>query len=390
MEQCKPTLFGLRQKTAATDDVNSANKNLAAQIHQAIRDGEYASLSRLVKENEHQVLWESNSSGWTAIHYAASHFLPAEWWVWILSRAAVTSGDEFFDSKTALGETCFDIFLRSYIDPLPWQSIQVKNSSKHLLEAIDFVCQDDRLIAQTRKAIKMQERNQCHSVPRSLVTGNRQVLRCVRFWSRLDILCRAAADRDLEYPRNETLVSVLVRCGTCPEPIARLLLVLYPEYARIRTPKNSLPLHTWTAHSKSDFTSLDTTGMLYYLISAYPQAVTSSDEQSRLPLQTALLSGNPWCSLRPLFEAAPTVLEQRDPVTYLPCICLSVLAPQKNVEVRARQNIAGNGGLDVMWKMLTKEKQKASREQARAQLEVERLDLIFNVLLAFPGALWTF
>jgi outer membrane protein TolC len=43
-----------------------------------------------------------------------------------------------------------------------------------------------------------------------------------------------------------------------------------------------------------------------------------------------------------------------------------------------------------MWKMLTKEKQKASREQARAQLELERLDLIYNVLLAFPGALWTF
>ncbi|KAL7581555.1 hypothetical protein ACA910_022118 [Epithemia clementina (nom. ined.)] len=175
------------QYRSVADDYRMSRVHLASQVHKAIRDGEYAWLPDLVvasptnhnnggstnislnlnnnDNNAAEILWEANSSGWTALHYAASHFLPLEWWRWILERAVSGSPScgsdnsnhingyhhRFQTVRNDLGETVLDIFFRSFLAPLPWQSTQVKNCSKLLLQAMDRVCGDPTLLRQTEE-----------------------------------------------------------------------------------------------------------------------------------------------------------------------------------------------------------------------------------------------
>ena len=191
------------QYRSVSDDYRMSRVHLASQVHKAIRDGDYEWLPDLVTTPTHSasgfssstgaggrggadILWEANSSGWTALHYAASHFLPLEWWRWILERSVDDGGNHNIDNnnmdrhnvpeyhhrfqtvRNDLGETVLDIFFRSFLSPLPWQATQVKNCSKRLLEAIECVCQDPTLLQSTRDRLD--------SSFASAVTGNRTVL----------------------------------------------------------------------------------------------------------------------------------------------------------------------------------------------------------------------
>jgi hypothetical protein len=51
---------------------------------------------------DEEVLWQPNASGWTAVHFAVSHFLPMEWFEWILQRAA-DRPNQFFRETNSTG-----------------------------------------------------------------------------------------------------------------------------------------------------------------------------------------------------------------------------------------------------------------------------------------------
>lgn len=120
-------------------------------IHTAIGEGAYPRLVRLLHRDFHPIeirpyeesmlllLWEPNGTpGWTACHFAASQFVPAGWWEWILRIQAASvhrrvptfsssanNNQEvnrrmnmFLESKNALGQTVTDIFFRSYVRPV--------------------------------------------------------------------------------------------------------------------------------------------------------------------------------------------------------------------------------------------------------------------------------
>ena len=130
----------------------SRNRRIVT-IHKAIEDGTYHNLKHLLsvgRQHQHHqrttlhhnnidepvqsssslyydctLLWESNGpAGWTACHFAASNFVPTEWWKWIMEHASLAplhdtnNTNLFVATKNALGQTVVDIFFRSYIRPV--------------------------------------------------------------------------------------------------------------------------------------------------------------------------------------------------------------------------------------------------------------------------------
>jgi len=157
-------------------------------------------------------------------------------------------------------------------------------------------------------------------------------------------------------------------------------------------------------------------GMLAPLLQAYPQAAQIDDSTGRYPLHHAMASGNKsWHSLRPLFEAAPFVLQCVDPVTGLyPVFLLAMSAPSpchgkstaattvraafhdghtnrnkepNAIEIRARQNSAGEKGLVSLWYIMPASSRQEALQRAARELECEELESIYLALRAFPRAL---
>lgn len=101
-----------------------SNIALVAKIHNFLENGAYHELVDLFEKSNSNssLLWKENgSAGWTACHFAASQFMPTEWWEWIMNQASVPYLDlknNFLHSKNALGQTVIDIFFRSYVRPV--------------------------------------------------------------------------------------------------------------------------------------------------------------------------------------------------------------------------------------------------------------------------------
>ena len=125
------------------------------------------------------IWWQANASGWTALHYAASQFIPLEWWEWILIAqqqqqekdltaaslpfaqpnvhtndyekkqdsiamnldTGCESNNRFFTQVNEVGQSIFDIWACTAVQPLPWQSTPVQNAARQLQHAIHTVLQ---------------------------------------------------------------------------------------------------------------------------------------------------------------------------------------------------------------------------------------------------------
>jgi hypothetical protein len=64
--------------------------------------------------------WEptTTTTGWTVVHFAAAHFVPIEWWQWIVGRASRSDPAAFYQQRTGLGETVLDIFFTTFLNPV--------------------------------------------------------------------------------------------------------------------------------------------------------------------------------------------------------------------------------------------------------------------------------
>jgi hypothetical protein len=375
-------------RSSQTDDFQQSSISLAAAIHKAIRDGEYVQLPDLVTHPE--LLWEANSTGWTAVHYAASHFLPVEWWEWILERAVAVgdAAERFMTCKNALGQSVIDVFLRSYLEPLPWQSIQVKNRSRLLREGSEKVCAQEALqnavqawILHSRTAGAASD---FFHRPDVTTRDPQAVRRVVRFLTALDLLGRATVHESLVYRSDLNTLSFLASAGSCSKEAADLVLALNKNAAKEPSVDGSLALHLWAA---SHTYCLDQDGLLKPLLNAYPEAAALPDKDGRLPLHLALESGKSWARIRPLFEIYPDALHLVDRCTGLTAAALAAVADQDSVEIRAQQRTAGDKGLVSMWNLVPIARKQEARQKAADELSCERLTTIYQVLRAFPQVL---
>lgn len=349
--------------TSVHDDYRLSQVQVFRQVHKAIRDGEFNWLPELV--TDHRILWEANkSSGWTSLHYAASHFLPIEWWDWILERASYDR-QQFHTARTVLGQTVLDVFLSSYTEPLPWQSLPVKNRAKFLMQAIQNVTRNDRLLERLKNAI---ERDQCP------LTEPDAVCRCFSFYQNLIRLYRAACTN------QEPLVAFVAQ-GECPEPVVRLLLQLDPTHAR-----TALPLQIW-CESKLGRSVSSPSGMLQGLLQAHPEAASKRQESTgRYPLHLAVQSGKSWQRIAPLFERYPVALQLPDPVTKLPLValCATQTYTSDDVLIHARIRSAGSMGLVTSWNLLQRSKRQEALEQAKRELDCQHMTTIYEILHKYP------
>jgi hypothetical protein len=376
---------GSSSRFSQTDDFQSSSVTAAAAIHKAIRDGEFVHLPDLVPEKHPELLWEANSStGWTAMHYAASHFLPVEWWEWILNRAVAVEGaaDKFRTCLTALGQSVTDVFLQSYFKPLPWQSIQIQNRSRGVRQGIDKVCASTALQNDVRAWI-IHSRTTAGGATffhrPTATTPSQAVHRVVSFWTALDLLGRAVVHESLENSSDLDILSFLAASGSCPKQVADLVLVLDPNAAaELSSATGSLPLHLWAV---SHTYCPDQDGLLKPLLLAYPEAASQLDNDGRWPLHTALASGKSWERVRPLFEIFPDALHTVDYSTGLPAAATAACVDHESVEIRARQGTAST------WDLVPMAKKQETREQVAEELDTERLTTIYQVLRAFPQVL---
>ena len=418
------------------------------EVHKAIRDAHYSRLPDLLNDGGESILWESNSSGWTAVHFSASHFLPREWWRWILQRAcasddtsktlAINSSCQqspFLHRRNDLGETVFHVFFQSFLFPYAWQSTQVKNCSRLLLQAIQHVCQSPQLLKVLRKELDETQNNLLqHKDEKSVFFWSEDMYsgapsrsiyvdRCLRFCLNLHLLAQAALISTPTYnenPKNElenfsqVLPFLAKQTGDLPKPAIQLLLHLYPEQARSPHPENGqYLLHIWCTSTVARVVSNQQYPFLKLLLQAYPEAASQTDRTGRYPLQLALVSGNKsWTSLRPLFEAAPCVLQCLDPVTGLyPACSLAIAAPtgmfsvsgnapsnsrtasssslsvSSLVQFRARQTSAGSKGLVSLWYIMPLSSRQEAIQEASLELESEDIESIFLALRACPRAI---
>lgn len=249
--------------------------------------------------------------------------------------------------------------------------------------------------------------------------------------------------------RKWRVVHTLAKTG-CPSEVARLAVCLYPEQVRQRDENDDLPLHIavrssssssqWDAteddaHALADIESLagdaggerevnSVTGqvvrqsslsyipacapVIKALLESYPHAAACADGNGRLPLNLALVTGRTWRSgIADILEACPDALfGTRDTATRLAPFMLAAVDQR---ELREHSHLAINGGVEYeeadeaelrakkiasnqiggMWRFMSRETKQKVLEKVRQDIDIIKLETIFETLRAMPDAIQT-
>ncbi|GAX21905.1 hypothetical protein FisN_30Hh108 [Fistulifera solaris] len=395
-------------------------------LHQAIRLGNFHQLPDLIQaacrskdetstnrnDTLNILLWETTSTGWTTLHYAVSHGLPLKTFEYVmqLAQQSLTSIAQstinqsyFYTRRTQLGQSVLDVFLSTYWNPLPWQTVRYET----LHECVTRMLQHPDEYETIQHVIR-----QGHASDRR----STELLPLLEFLRRLQLLCRVPTTQPMTRgaPLRDFhhMTCVLARNGYCPAPVAYLLLSLQgyiaPDESRIlsrrpsatplfqlsrmneteyelpamktvrstksanlsfKIPDQTTPLHLWA--TSPSYHSHD--GMLLPLLEVYSPFQRDS-EHRQYPLQLALQSGKRW--IHPLWQAAPSVLY----TGFAPGWVLPF--DEQQIEYATQQQMAGRAGIVVANAL-----QRHQQAEVRVQLERERLTLIYCLLVACPSAL---
>jgi len=249
--------------------------------------------------------------------------------------------------------------------------------------------------------------------------------------------------------RKWRVVHTLAKTG-CPSEVARLAVCLYPEQVRQRDENDDLPLHIavrssssssqWDAteddaHALADIESLagdaggerevnSATGQIVRqsslsyipacapvikaMLESYPHAAACADGNGRLPLNLALVTGRTWRSgIADILEACPDALfGTRDTATRLAPFMLAAVDQR---ELREHSHLAINGGIEYeeadeaelrakkiasnqiggMWRFMSHETKQRVLEKVRQDIDIIKLETIFETLRAMPDAVQT-
>ena len=421
---------------------------LVSLIHQTIRDGNFRELPGLLLQraqnyNTHssggrELLWEPNQVGYTAVQYAASHFLPFEWWDWILEQAETedfhciidhiihplheqTPASRFIQQRNAIGENVVNVFLQTYLDPMPWQPTPVKHRSKLLRSSIHTVIRKSSS-SSTITTTSLSQSNRSHNLIQELHRAIRDISspnalsplgstnttnllqyssstsRILGFWIRLERLCRACrpAERKNISQRCSIreILRFLARSGSCPELLAQLVLLLD------RTSQSQADNSVWSdnddsgnlyevlrawAHSPSDWIECD--GMLPLLL----EAVECQDHAAVVRpdftdiLEIALSSGKPFVKVREIFGPYTIHMDARMIVAVVEALKWKRSAPA--IEALARKHASGEKRLAGLWNLLSPAGRHHRLVAAKEEVELEATRALYEIIRGFPETL---
>lgn len=352
------------------------------QIQRAIRDDEYDTIPEMLSDPE--LLWESNSRGWTAMHVACCGQPPLRCWRLLLQKASLVDPQRLCQTKTDMGQTCIDLFFRQALFPLAWCNSDVKAKARRLRNSIEEICNpsSEKVLEELRRKIQASGHAQDDGKEPK---DERDAVEVVsNFWRRLELLLCAAHSGtvDINSLENKELafLQLLASQHWCPGPVCRLLVALLPKIP----PLWYHPLHIWV---KTKTFVCEDAGMLETLCTAYPEAASVGDNGTgRIPLHTALLRGKSWKEVEALFKIFPEAALLVDRISGLPAFCLpslvSITSP--DIEVAAKRH--DQQRLSV-WKYISKRDRQKAIQQAQVLLDCQRVDTIFQLLRRHPSAL---
>lgn len=257
-----------------TTDFRQSAVSAGSCIQRAIRDEDFDLLPDLITDLI--LLWQCNSRGWAAMHVASSSQPPVYWWKWLLQKAMrATKPERLYKTKTDMGQTCIDLFVRQSLFPLAWQRHTIQEKADQLRESIQTVCDDSSttdnqiMLVELRERIRYSKEQKEENEDFEDHIESSPVGIVFQFWKNLELLLCAAhygtVDTACFLEMGEIpYLQLLASHSWCPDIAARLLVRLFPE----PLPLVRHPLHVW-AKTKTSIYSEDA-GMLRTLCQAYP------------------------------------------------------------------------------------------------------------------------
>jgi len=408
--------------TAATSLIPIDDEKLVvSQVQSALRRKDFSKVESILsglngKDAASKILWRPIRSGMTCMHIATRCMLSEQyyggcgndkdWWRWILDRASPSDG--FGEARDRSGETCFDVFFATWLNPPIGASCGFRNfeasletvlegNNDHLRSLRDWVL---------RQLPNQPSHHQRHCSALIFPTNKHEQV-VARFWRALELMCRAAAavlgedgtDCGDETRPFVSVLHVLARYNACPGPtVSRLVVSLFPEAARMAP----LPLHLWVsgAPCSSSFSSSlrrhdrDGDGLLAPLLEAYPEAAGSlvkncssirlGGSAGRYPLHVALYQGKPLRQVEHWVRAYPRILGVVDTAhSQLPTWALVALS-MRHEQRRWSRNLQRRQPDVSLFDWLDSNNRV---EQEQHDLECVHLDVLYGVVRALPQAL---
>lgn len=366
---------------------SDGNDGISA-LHKALRSGDVETVRDL---GSCCLLWKANSIGWTALHVAASHGWTDE--EWLLKRAIEETSSSavspFISNRTHNGgHSCISLFFRRHVDPLPWHHAEVREAAVVLREDLLLVrgspSRSDECRARLQRLDISTDREQQKDEESEEEFSDEAVLpvlRVVRFWHRMELWLRAAYTGTLSTNEQPwSILHALAFAGGCPREVAQLAVALYPDQARTTDAAGNLPLHLLCSSHRNDN---DCELLLQALLETHPESAKCVNQEGRLPLNVALARGKHGTFIQRLITAEPLVLYGiRDRETGLPSFALAATSEISNTEVWTQWH-----RVDALWHFLPPHAQEERLQQARSDLEIVKLNTIYQILRTMPDAI---
>eukprot|EP00545_Synedropsis_sp_CCMP1620_P011793 CAMPEP_0119018242 /NCGR_PEP_ID=MMETSP1176-20130426/18891_1 /TAXON_ID=265551 /ORGANISM="Synedropsis recta cf, Strain CCMP1620" /LENGTH=373 /DNA_ID=CAMNT_0006972197 /DNA_START=87 /DNA_END=1208 /DNA_ORIENTATION=+ len=342
-------------------------------LHKAIRDGDFDCMRERVEEDA-SLLVRPNTIGWTALHFcAASHEIDFDTWKWVLR--SIPNDTDLVRLRTDTGQNAVDHFFRRYLNPLEWQTHQVKEAAKELATSIQHFLDDDEQLDLLRRVLDSSSEEHVRLTGEEISpSNNNHIVLVVPFWRRMKVLLQRISSSS-----DETAFSIVHSLATtgCPKAVAQLAIRLYPAHLSKRDAHGSLPLHLACQHE----------GAATMMECLLPSHANSYDGNDRLPLHIALSFGKTWHDggVSHLWKAHPLEGGIRDKETALPAFLLANFPCQTVVE-RATRTTASEI-YKGLFRFIPRSTQQKILADARDQVDLQYLSTIYELLRQAPNAI---
>lgn len=342
-------------------------------LHKAIRDGNFDHMrERVEQEQDASILVHPNTIGWTALHFcAASNEINFDTWKWVLQ--SIQEDTDLLQLRTDTGQNVVEHFFRRYLNPLQWQTHQVKEAAKELAVSIQHFLDDDEQLDLLRRLLdtSLEEHTPLVVGEDISPSNNDHILLVVPFWRRMTVMLQqiTSSANHSEF----TLVHSLATTG-CPREVALLAIRLHPAQIHERNSCGGLPLHLACQHEGAEI-------MIECLL---PQYADSYDGDGRLPLHIALSSGKTWQGgISSLWNAHPLDGGIRDEATGLPAFLLANFPCERVVERATRAEAAEL--YKGLFRFIPNSTQAKILADARHQVDLQYLSTIYEILRETPN-----